>query len=81
MIELLRNPAMLSGLARALLIFATVMGVKISQAQQDAALNLLLVALPIIALIFTGVTVASTQPKPVPADKAVLSAPESPPAP
>ncbi len=74
--EILKNPALITGLLRALLIFLTVMGVKLSQAQQDAALGLLAVALPIIALIFTGVTVANTQPKPVPADRAVLSEPK-----
>ncbi len=63
MTDLLKNPALLSGLLRALLIFAVTMGVKLSQAQQDAALGILAAALPIISLIFTGVTVATTKPK------------------
>lgn len=51
------------GLVRALLIFLTVWGVKITQAQQDATLNLLMAALPIMSLVFTAWTVAVSVPK------------------
>jgi len=57
------NAALVYGLLRALFLFATVYGVKISQAQQDAALGLLAAAIPLISLGFTLFTVKATVPK------------------
>jgi len=61
--SLANNPALVTGLVRALLIFLVTVGVSISQAQQDAALLLLAALLPIISLIVTGFTVKTTVPK------------------
>jgi len=74
--NLLKNPAVIIGLARAAIIFATTIGWAVTSAQQDAALNLLAVLLTVISLAFTGVTTATTQRKPVPVNEAKLSPPE-----
>jgi hypothetical protein len=62
------NPPLVTGLVRALLIFAVTLGVSISQAQQDAALLLLAAVLPILSLSVTAATVMATVPKAPSAD-------------
>lgn len=57
------NAAMFIGFLRALLIFLTVWGVHISQAQQDASIALLAAVLPLMSLAFTWWTVKTTVPK------------------
>lgn len=62
------NAALFIGLLRALLIFLTVWGVKITQAQEDATLGLLAAVLPVVALAFTVWTVKTTVPRTPSAD-------------
>jgi len=72
------NPALVTGLVRALLIFLVTMGVSISQPQQDAALLLLAALLPVISLIVSGFTVKATVPKAPTADAPDASIQQSP---
>ncbi|HSW41778.1 MAG TPA: hypothetical protein VLM76_04650 [Patescibacteria group bacterium] len=62
MAALLKDPALIVGLVRALLIFAISFGVAITQEQQDATLMLVGSALAVVSLVLTGVTMSKTTP-------------------
>lgn len=62
MAALLKDPALLVGLVRAILIFAISFGVAITQAQQDATLMLVGSVLAVVSLLLTGVTMSKTTP-------------------
>ena len=54
MAALLKDPALIVGLVRAILIFAISFGVAITQEQQDATLMLVGSALAVVSLVLTG---------------------------
>ena len=62
MAALLKDPALIVGLVRAILIFAVSFGVAITQEQQDATLMLVGSFLAVVSLLLTGVTLAMTTP-------------------
>ena len=57
MAALLKDPALIVGLVRAILIFAISFGVAITQEQQDATLMLVGSVLAVVSLLLTGVTI------------------------
>ena len=62
MAALLKDPALIVGLVRAILIFAISFGVAITQEQQDATLMLVGSVLAVVSLVLTGVTMSKTTP-------------------
>lgn len=58
--NLLKDPALVVGLVRAVLIVATSFGVQITTDQQSSLLTLTGLALAIISLVLTGVTSSLT---------------------
>jgi len=70
---LLKNPAVIIGLVRALIILLSVYGVKVTSEQTNAILDFLAIGLTVTSLALTGLTYTTTQRKPVPIDEAVVS--------
>jgi hypothetical protein len=64
--KLLANPAAITGLVRAGLIFVMSFGAALSQAQFDSTLGLVGAVLTVVSLILTGVTLVYTTPKATP---------------
>ena len=60
MAALLKDPALIVGLVRAVLILLVSFGVYVSQDQQDAILMFTGAALAILSLVLTAVTVSKT---------------------
>lgn len=59
----LKNPALLVGLARAAMLVIVSLGVSITQNQQDSIATLIGAAIAVVAsLTLTGVTIAKTTP-------------------
>ena len=57
---ILANPAVLTGLIRAILILLVTFGVGVSQPQQDSVLEAVGALLAVISLVMTGVTTTLT---------------------
>jgi hypothetical protein len=60
MAALLKDPALIVGLIRAVLILLVSFGVYVSQDQQDAILMFTAALLTVISLVLTGITVSKT---------------------
>jgi uncharacterized membrane protein YGL010W len=74
--ELIRHPAVVTGLLRALLAVAVSFGLQVTQEQSEALMNLQTAIFVVLSLVLTAGTVATTQRKPAPADEVVIGPPE-----